>query len=467
MAVPIDTTPAAQILERVIGHVVQSITDFHKIPSPQYRFTQRLTELTAQLERCTARLRQPQPQPGVAHTTEDEIVHYAIEIKALKKIGLRDLENAYQNEVACVLQTVTDLLTTTIHPSYVKRSLQKIATGELKPYFPYDLLCNEESETAHPPPERASAEPDQSLRARSDPVAQHARTDRIAQRTPNFYDPWLDDRLKRHTLSDEEQPSFKKRRFGNPAQGQSIPKATSFQTNTTTASEGQRSEVASAISAAEASVPQLIGYFGAARNDQSIERGKVAFQIVDADNRLIAVLEQAGSWGNQRVDAILRMPIQRSIQLRREHGFDQRQLNAICDPSDEKGVKIVACMIQACGDVMHQPCLCCEMDKAGPFETCTMVDDELFPQCGNCAWNQQLCRAALVAAEEGESLSSEARITPEIAESTKRQNSLFPSGQSEEVDQRPPVADSVIPGPVSPGRHSQSDVASTTSSDDH
>ncbi|KAM3496770.1 hypothetical protein MY10362_009859, partial [Beauveria mimosiformis] len=48
MAVPIDTTPAAQILERV-------------------------------LERCTARLRQPQPQPqpGVRHTTEDEIVHYA------------------------------------------------------------------------------------------------------------------------------------------------------------------------------------------------------------------------------------------------------------------------------------------------------------------------------------------------------------------------------------------------------
>lgn len=403
----------------------------------------------------------------IGHTTEDVIVHYAIEIKALKKIGLRDLENAYQNEVACVLQTVTDLLTTTIHPSYVKRSLQKTATGELKPYFPYDLLCNEEKETAHPPSERASAEPDQSRRVRSHSVAQHAGTERIAQRTPNFCDPWLDDRLRRHPLSDEEQPSFKKRCFGNPAQEQSILKATSVQTNTTIASEGQRGEVASAISAAEASVPQLTEYCGAARNDQSIERQKVAFQMIDADNRLIAVLEQAGSWGNQRVDAILRMPIQRSIQLRREHGFDQRQLNAICDPSDEKGVKIVACMIQACGDVVHESCLCCEMDKAGPFETCTMVDDELFPQCGNCAWNQQLCRAALVAAEEGESLSSEARITPAIAESTKRQNNSFPSGQSEEVDQRPPASDNDIPGPVTPGRHSQSDVESTSSSDDH
>ncbi|KAM3553301.1 hypothetical protein ARSEF4850_006981 [Beauveria asiatica] len=462
MAVPIDTTPA-QILERVVGHVVQSINNFNRIPSPQYIFTQRLIELTAQLERCTARLRQPQPQPqpGVGHTTEDEIVHYASEIKALKKIGLRDLENAYQDEVACVLQTVTDLLTTTIHPSYVKRSLQKIATGELKPYFPYDLLRNEEKDTTHPPSGRASAEPDQSRGVRS------AGTDITPQRTPNFCDPWLDDRLKRHTLSDEEQPSLKKRRFDNPAHEQSTPKAMSVQTHTTAASEGQQREQASAISASEASVPQLTEYGGAARNDHSIGRRKVAFQIIDADNRLIALLEQAGSWGNKRVDAILHMPIQRPIKLRREHGFDQRQLNTICDPSDKEVGRIVACMIQACGDVMHQSCLCCEIDKTGPFETCAMVDDKLFPQCGNCAWNRRLCRGALVAAEEGESSSSEARITPDITESTKSLNSSFSTSQSEDVDQRSLASDNVIAGPVSPGRHSQSDVASTaTSSDD-
>ncbi|KAK8148643.1 hypothetical protein G3M48_009563 [Beauveria asiatica] len=312
MDVPIDTTPAAQILDRVVGHVVQSINDFNKIPSPQYRFTQRLTELTAQLERCTARLRQPrpQPQPGVGHTTEDEI------------------------------------------------------------------------------------------------------------------------------------------------------------TDTTAASEGQQRAEASAISAAEASVPQLTEYGGAARN-HSIGRRKVAFQIIDADNRLIAVLKQAGSWGNKRVDAILHMPIQRTVKLRREHSFDQRQLNAICDPSDKEGVKIVACMIQACGDIMHQSCLCCEIDKTGPFETCAMIDDEMFPQCGNCAWNRRLCRGALVAAEEEESPSSEARITPDIAESTESLNSSFSSIQSEDVDQRSLVSDNVIPGPISPGRQSQSDIASiATSSDD-
>ncbi len=179
MAAPIDTTPAAQILERVVGHVVQSINDFNQILSPRHRYTQRLTELTAHLDRCMARLYQPrsQPQPGDENTTEDEIVQYASEIKALRQNGLRGFENAYQNEVACVLQTVTDLLTTTIHPSYVKRSLQKIATGELKPYFPHDMFHSEEKETTPPHSERASAESGQDRGVRSLPRVQHAETD--------------------------------------------------------------------------------------------------------------------------------------------------------------------------------------------------------------------------------------------------------------------------------------------------
>ncbi|TQV90176.1 hypothetical protein IF1G_11175 [Cordyceps javanica] len=452
MAVPMDTTPAAQILDRVVAHVVQSINEFHKIPSPQCRFTQRLTELTAQLERCTARLRQPRPQPGVGPTTEDQIVHYANEIKTLKKNGLHDLEKAYQDEVACVLQTVTDLLTTTIHPSFVKRSLQKIATGELRPYFSYDLLRSEEEESTHPPSECAGAEPDQSRGVRSDLVAQHDGTGMTPQRTPNSCDPWLDDRLKRHAQNDEERPSAKRRRFVDAPLEQGMPGATSAQANTT--------------AAFEASVPQLTRYGGTARNDHSSGRGKVAFQIVDADDRLVAVLEQAGPWGNKRVDTILHMPIQRAIMLRRGLGFDQRQLNAICDPSDEEGVRIVACMIQACGDVMGQPCLCCAMDGAGPFDTCIMVHDELFSQCGNCAWNRQLCRGTLLTAEEGTSPSLEARATPEGVESTTRLNRSSPLSQSEDVVRRSLVSDYVLPGPVSPGRQSQSDIASTTTSSD-
>lgn len=464
MAAPIDTTPAARILERVVGHVVQSINDFNKILSPRHRYTQKLTELTAQLDRCMARLYQPrsQPHPGDVNTTEDEIVQYASEIKALRQNGLRDFENAYQNEVACVLQTVTDLLTTTIHPSYVKRSLQKIATGELKPYFPYDMLHSEEKETTPPHSERASAEPGQDHGVRSLPLVQHAETDVSPQKAPNFSDPWLDDRLKRRTLSDGEQPPAKRYRFDNPDHEPSTLKAKCVQTNTAPTLGGQQREETSVISPCEASASQFAKHGGTARNDHSADREQVAFQITDADNQLVAVLEQAGPWGNKRVDAILHAPVRRTVKLRRGHGFDQRQLNAICDPSDKDGVKIVACRIQACGGVMHQSCVCCKMENSGPFETCIMVDDELFPQCGNCAWNRQLCRGALMAAEEG--ASSEARPAPEGLESTEKLKSSVESTPSEHFAQRTLVSGNAMPGHVSPGRHSQSDTGSTTTS---
>ena len=190
----------------------------------------------------------------------------------------------------------------------------------------------------------------------------------------------------------------------------------------------------------------------------------MAFQIIDADNQLIAVLEQAGPWGNERVDAILHAPVQRSVKLRRGHGFDQRQLNAICDPSDKEGVKIVACMIQACGGVVHQSCVCCKRETSGPFETCIMMNDEGFPQCGNCAWNRQLCRGASVAAEEGASTSSETRPAPEVSESTEKLKSSVDPAPSGNFAQRSLLSGNAMPGPVSPGKHSTSDTASTTTS---
>ncbi|KAJ2976752.1 hypothetical protein NQ176_g4761 [Zarea fungicola] len=472
MAVP-DPTPAAQILERVLDHVVKSTNDFNKIPSPQYRYTQRLAELTAQLDHCMASLRQPRPQllPGDENTIEDEIVHYAGEIKAVKKNGLGDFESAYQDEVSYVLQTVTDLLMTTIHPSYVKGSLQKIATGELKPYFPYDLVSREEREASHPQLECASTDSAQSDGVRSHPFALHAGTDTIHQRAPTFCDPWLEDRLRRRTLSDEELPSAKKRRFLSPDHEQSIRK-TSAQSkpNTTDTFEGRQREKTTARSPSEATVPQDIEYGGAGRDDRSVEQRTVAFQIVDADNQPIAVLEQAGPWGSKRVDAILQMPVQRNVKLRREHGLDQCQLNAICDPidpSDKEGVKIVSCMIQACGDIMHQSCVCCETGKTGPFETCTMVDDELFLQCGNCVWSGQSCRGAFLTVEEEISSPLGNHPAPEAQFGTKRLSSPFPmTTQYWDVTRRPLFPGDAMTVPVFPEENSPSDDASSARSSD-
>ncbi|KAJ2972197.1 hypothetical protein NQ176_g7292 [Zarea fungicola] len=442
MAVPIDPTPAAQILERVLDHVVKSTNDFNKIPSPQYRFTQRLAELTAQLDHCMASLRQPRPQlrPGDENTIEDEIVHYASEIKAVKKNGLGDFESAYQDEVACVLQTVTDLLMTTIHPSYVKGSLQKIATGELKPYFPYDLVSREEKEASHPQFEEPR----------------------------RFVIHRLEDRLRRRTLSNEELPSAKKRRFLSPDHEQSIRK-TSAQSkpNTMDTFERRQRERTTARSLSEATVPQDIEYGSAGRDDRGVKRRTVAFQIIDADNQPIAVLEQTGPWGSKRVDAILQMPVQRDVKLRREHGLDQCQLNAIRDPSDKEGVKIVSCMIQACGEVMHQSCVCCETGETGPFETCTMVDDELFLQCGNCVWSGQSCRGAFLTVEEGISSPLGNCPAPEAQFGTKRPSSPFPmTTQYWDVTRRPLVPGDAMTGPVFPEENSPSDDASSVRSSD-
>ncbi len=265
-------------------------------------------------------------------------------------------------------------------------------------------------------------------------------------------------------MSDGEQSSAKRHRSDNLDHEQSTRKAKCVQTNTAPTLGGQQGEETSAISPPEASVTQFAEHGGTARNDLSADREEVAFQIIDADNQLVAVLEQAGPWGNKRVDAILHAPVQRTAKLRREHGFDQRQLNAICDPSDKEGVKIVACRIQACGGVMHQSCVCCKMENFGPFETCIMVADELFPQCGNCAWNRQLCRGALMAAEEGASTSSEARPAPEGSENTEKLKNSVESTPPEHFAQRTLVSGNAMPGSVSPGRHSQSDTSSTTTS---
>ncbi|KAJ2983676.1 hypothetical protein NQ176_g513 [Zarea fungicola] len=83
--------------------------------------------------------------------------------------------------------------------------------------------------------------------------------------------------------------------------------------------EGRQREKITARSPSEAPVTQGVEYGGAGRDDCGVERRTVAFQILDTDNQPIAVLEQAGSWGSKRVDAILQMPVQRNVKQSRNH----------------------------------------------------------------------------------------------------------------------------------------------------
>ncbi|KAJ2978218.1 hypothetical protein NQ176_g3939 [Zarea fungicola] len=83
---------------------------------------------------------------------------------------------------------------------------------------------------------------------------------------------------------------------------------------------------------------------------KAIRVENVVLKIIDADGCLRGELKQAGLWGTERVDRILRRAIKRPVQLRRGRPFTEEHLNAI----GENGVKIVSCMIQASGDVMGE-----------------------------------------------------------------------------------------------------------------
>lgn len=120
-------------------------------------------------------------------------------------------------------------------------------------------------------------------------------------------------------------------------------------------------------------------------------RGSMApiVDIVDSDSNVIGVLRRFDPW-NQWIDAMLRFPIKRPVMIRHGRKFNAEHLESIYDRCEPKGVKWLACMIQATGTIQMRRCASCERNQ-GAFAECIVLGGPQFPKCGNCEWNRQGC----------------------------------------------------------------------------
>lgn len=113
--------------------------------------------------------------------------------------------------------------------------------------------------------------------------------------------------------------------------------------------------------------------------------------IVDFEGDVIGCVRRVEPW-NQWVQAILQLPIKRPVKIRYGRKFNNEQLTNIYERVDAKGVKWVACMIQATGNIQERRCQTCEKNQ-GAFADCIVVGGSQFAKCGNCEWNRQGCHA--------------------------------------------------------------------------
>lgn len=121
-------------------------------------------------------------------------------------------------------------------------------------------------------------------------------------------------------------------------------------------------------------------------------RGEQLVDVIDADGRLIGSVERIDPW-NQWIEAILKYPILRKVEIRRGRRFNEDHLASIYDRSEGKGVKWLSCLIQATGRIQSRRCQSCEKHQ-GAFEKCVIVGGRLLHKCGNCEWNRQGCHGA-------------------------------------------------------------------------
>lgn len=118
----------------------------------------------------------------------------------------------------------------------------------------------------------------------------------------------------------------------------------------------------------------------------------VNVHVVDVKGDLIGVIETVNPL-NQHIQAILRAAALREVKIRRGLNFTNDYLAHICNGSEPKGVKILACMIQAAGNYMVKRCENCRGNR-GPFEDCIKLSNASVYRCGNCEWGHQMCRGA-------------------------------------------------------------------------
>lgn len=125
---------------------------------------------------------------------------------------------------------------------------------------------------------------------------------------------------------------------------------------------------------------------------KSVSDDNVLLTFVDASNKVIGTVEKFTPW-NPLIDKFLKIPILRDGKIKSHGDLTQDDLARVCNRSDPKGAWLLACMIQAGGQVMPKKCKLCA-ENWGPFEDCVRLEDSTFPNCGNCEWTGHGCRGA-------------------------------------------------------------------------
>jgi hypothetical protein len=140
---------------------------------------------------------------------------------------------------------------------------------------------------------------------------------------------------------------------------------------------------------------------GLSSGDQDSMSYSVLIHLHDHNNQPIKDLDFVGSWGNDRVDRILRQPLQRDvIKLRPGRSLNTIRPHEITKIPNVRPYRIVSCLIQATGDVMKQRCNKCDNNQ-GVFELCVKLDDKQCQRYGNCEWNRQACTRKTVRLQWG------------------------------------------------------------------
>ncbi|KAG5929527.1 hypothetical protein E4U42_005554 [Claviceps africana] len=123
------------------------------------------------------------------------------------------------------------------------------------------------------------------------------------------------------------------------------------------------------------------------------QRRHALAHVVDCDGHAIGPVEDVEPW-NHWVETMRQVPVKRQVKIRRGRKFTQNHLATIYDRSEPKGVKWIACMIQATGQLQQQRCHCCDKNQ-GVFDDCVILGGPLFQKCGNCEWNRQGCHRSM------------------------------------------------------------------------
>lgn len=170
--------------------------------------------------------------------------------------------------------------------------------------------------------------------------------------------------------------------------------------------------------------------------------------VVDADGNVIGPVQRIEPW-NQWVSAVLKLPIQRPVKIRRGRRFNEEHLSTIYERAEAKGVKWLSCMIQAIGTIQSKRCQSCDKNQ-GAFEHCIIVGGDLLQKCGNCEWNRQGCHGASGETIDIPAAEREAREREEREARERREQ-----GQERDVAARRPADYERLERADAPPRHEE------------